>query len=695
MGLIGVIMLGAAALAPNPPTDPPAAPPAAAPDTTTPDITVNAQRPDVVQKIDRRVYAIPADAKSASADGVALLRGLPAITIGLDDAVSLLGAADVTVLVDNKVPPDGNKVLRSLHGADIDHIEVMTNPSAEYAPDGTGGIINIVLKKKRRQGTSGSVIANADSMGAADVAFSLKHVAGPWSLDSELTLSRLSSQTGSATARAVESEPGAAPTRDLDSDRQRFHAASGLVSQTVAYRIDDRTTATAIAWLGLNRGIRTDALGYLGQTADFASFNQQSDRHYHYDFGGTELSLDHDGMAKGETLKFDSYFILAADTFTQANALSYAGSGESAVYVNTNDEHQTYADAKVDYVRPLPGGRILSLGASDLLRRLRYTKTLDNSAGVADIGPGYVDTFDISRNVFAAYGSLQQPVGAWTLLPALRFEWSGIAGHSAVSPAFTTHSAVFYPSVHLSRALATGIDMNLSYTRRTDRPGLSQFDPFTLLTSSTSVTTGNPDLKNQTTDAYEANFALHHKALTASMIAFDRETANLWNTAYTVTPTGLTQSQQINLGHRSDRGAEFDINTPLGKRFKVTASVNLFDSRVPVDPGSIDEFRYTGNTTLEWNAPAQGARPGDSAQIQFAYQSPEQDYQTRMGPILTPSVSYSHALAEKLSVVLKVENAFGVQHNLSVLNAPLVQQVYDARTIGPRFAIKFVRNFGS
>ena len=687
-----VYLLAAAALVDDPAPEQAPTPPAA------PTITVNAKRPDVVQKIDRRIYTIPADAKSLASDGYALLRGLPAITVGLNDTVTLLGSSNVTVLVDNKAPPEGNQVLRNLHGADIDHIEVMTNPSAEYAPDGTGGIINIVLKKKHRQGLSGSVIADADTFGAGGIEANAKLVTGPLSFDTQLRVRRQAWKNAFTTLRDVESVAGGTPTSDFQSAYGRGHNVFAMAQETVGYKIGEKTTVSLAGWVGDNRGQDTTTTSYQALTPDFASFNQQANRHLRYPFSGVDFNFDREGAKQGESLKLDASYDGGSFPNTIDTTLAYLAPASTADYQSSDTQILRNANIKLDWVHPMAGGRILSLGGSDALLHITHDFSFTNASGLADLGPSYADTITGTRNIAAAYGSFQQPLGTWTLLPALRFEVANFKGQPTALPSFITHATNFYPSVHLSHTLTKGLDMNLSYAKRTDRPDINLLNPFVVVTSATSVMAGNPGLRNQSTDAYEANFTYSKKALTASMILYDRETADLWNTAYTITATGLTEAQTINAGHKSDRGAEFDINTPLGGGFKVTSSVNLFDSRVPTDPSvgytSEDQFRYTGNATLEWNAPAKGDQPGNTAQIQLAYESPSQAYQIRYGPRLTPSFSLSHPLAKKLSVVLSAENAFGVSHNSHVLNAALTQEWLVERIIGPRVALKLVKTFG-
>jgi hypothetical protein len=248
----------------------------------------------------------------------------------------------------------------------------------------------------------------------------------------------------------------------------------------------------------------------------------------------------------------------------------------------------------------------------------------------------------------------------------------------------------------MSRPLGASIDMKLSYARRTDRPLIDQLNPFTVLTSTTSVIAGNPSLQDQNTDAYEANFSYRHGPLTASMIVYDRETANVWSTLYSVTTTDLTETQPINLGHKSDRGAEFDIDTPLIKGMTISTSVNLFDSRVPIGiatgTASINEFRSTGNVSLGWSGTTRNGREGDEVRFQLSYQSAKREYLVTYGPVLSGNFTWSHPLTNGLSTILVVDDP--TPHNRHYVNALLDQEIYDARAIEPRVTLKILKTFG-
>lgn len=119
--------------------------------------------------IDRKIYNVGQDITSKSGSASDLLQNIPSVQVDIDGNVSLRGASDVMVLIDGKTSPlmdrDRADALQSIDANSIDHIEVITDPSAKYKPDGTAGIINIVMKKNAAAGFNGSVTANVGNQG--------------------------------------------------------------------------------------------------------------------------------------------------------------------------------------------------------------------------------------------------------------------------------------------------------------------------------------------------------------------------------------------------------------------------------------------------------------------------------------------------------------------------------------------------
>jgi len=115
--------------------------------------------------IDRKVYNVSQDILAQSGSASDILKNVPSVEVDIEGQVSLRGSAEVMILINGRPSPLMGKTkaeaLQQLPANSIERIEVITNPSARYKPDGTSGIINIVLKKNTKGGLNGSIQANA------------------------------------------------------------------------------------------------------------------------------------------------------------------------------------------------------------------------------------------------------------------------------------------------------------------------------------------------------------------------------------------------------------------------------------------------------------------------------------------------------------------------------------------------------
>jgi outer membrane receptor protein involved in Fe transport len=674
--------------------DPPAIVTPAEPDDQTNVIEVFGTRPDQVQKIDRRTYRVKDNPHSAQADSIQLLRGLPAVTITPDDQIQLLGSGNVTVTVNSgPIHGDVKQFLRTLHGSDIERIEIITNPSAEFGPVGTGGIINFVLKHKRSEGLSGSANAEGTSFGHVEGGASVKYKKDKWTIEVQGQGSTGSSpRTRYHKLRTIEPEGGGAPTINTEDGRNSGNGGYGFLVTTLTYDLDDKTSASLIGFVGGAGGHNRSRVRFVGLTPDFESSSVLQTSRNSAAFRGLDFSFDHKGKKEGETLR-----------------------GRAALFGNPHDSNRdeienefgavstrrrnvlNFAYAQIDWQHPIGTKQILSLGANWMREHDRPKYDFVNLSGDLGLGPDFSGRFDAKVDSASAYVTFQQRLGTWTVMPGVRTELYHRKISSPGLPSVSVDRTKLFPTFHLDHPLSKTLDLTLSYSKRIDRPGLDQLRPYAIVSGLYSIDLGNPALRDQTTDAYELNLHYHRKKIDAGVIIYDRDTRGLWNQSYSVDAGGINTVLWINAGHKSDRGAEFDFSTPLLRRVKLSTSVNLFDSRVPIDPllgnAHFKSFRYTGNATLEWDGADHGNRPGDVAQLQLTYESKARSYQIRNDAYYSLNLSYTHSFSRNLSLTATV-NGIGTRHFRHTLSAPLVQEEFERRERLPTFKLKLSKTFG-
>lgn len=656
-------------------------------------IEVVGTRSDQSQKIDRRTYRVKDNAQASQSDTLQLLRGLPAVVITPDDQILLLGSGSVTVLVDERpVQGDVTQYLRTLRGSDIERIEVITNPSAQYAAQGSGGIINIVLRRNRADGVTGSASLLASSQGRGEGSATVKAKRGKWSVEvqAQATVGRFA-PTKIRTLRTVEQPGGSTSINSATSDRSsRF--ANVYLSGKASYDLNPRTTLSLTATGGSTVFKSRSDTDYLGLTGDFDSFtaNQRSRDRSSFRFG--RLDFDHKGKVDGETLKAN----VSAYAFG-THPLTIGQYDNGGGYSLDSLARQKGISSKVDWVHPVGKSRILSLGAQiDYGAQSRSFESTDLSAGGV-LQFANADAFKTRDSTSAAYATYQLKLGKWTVMPGARLERFDRTITSPGRPSVAIHRTALFPSFHLDRPLGKKATMTVSYARRIDRPDPSRLRPYLTRRGPLTFERGNPGLRDQTTDSYELNLHYRHKKLDLGVILYDRETADLWDSSYVIDADGNSISTPVNVGHKSNRGAQIDLSLPLLRRVKGTASVNLFNSIVPYDTLSgtsrFSQFRYTANATLNWQGKDRAKRPGDIGQLQLEYDSPSRMFQFRSSASISANLSFTHNLSKTLAITASV-NGIGSGRSRSRLVAPSIQERYDVRTRQPEVKLKLVKTFG-
>src|SRR4051794_39188993 len=655
-------------------------------------IEVVGTRRDQTLKIDRRTYQVQQNPHSAQKDSVQLLRGLPAITITPDDQILLLGSGNAKIFVDGRPlsDPDALAYLRTLHGSDLERIEVITNPTAQYSGEGTGGIINFVLRKKQGEGVSGNVSAEVSRLGHGYVDAIVKTKHGKWTYElhagGRIGTSRRSTYRK---LRSIDALPGGTPTINTENGRGPSRGVEGEGSAKVTYDLDPKTSVSAKILGAVADDVSTLRADFAGLTPDFEFFTERQRFRTAQSFLIGELNFDHKGSKEGETLN-GSLRVFAQPSDHEANRAAFSDAAALSV-----DKHKRFlfANGQVDWQHPMGKGQILSVGGTWDYSRMRERYQFASVGTGGSLGTDASDLFVGVDNKLSGYATFQQTIGGWTLMPGLRVEHDSRHVSSPGRPDLDVAQTDVFPTLHVDHRLSKTLDLTLSYSKRIDRPPLNDLRPYPLVQDVLTIRQGNPRLKNQATDSYEVNLHYHRNKVDAGVIIYDRETRDLWAQKYTVIG-GVNVVTIVNSGTSRDRGAEFDLNTPIVKRVKLSASLNLFDQRVPVDlgggPANEDRFRYTTNTTLEWDGPDRGKVPGDIAQLQWQYSSPSRQFQLRYDPWNWLSASYTHSFSRTLSLSGAATYQGTNRHRLI---APLVQEFYSQHS-PVEFKLRQLKTFG-
>lgn len=578
------------------------------------EIVVLAESGDQV-RIDRRTYTLRDDAAAQSTNMFDVLGRIPSVAVAPSGAVTLLGASNVTIQINGEPIPGANleQVLRGLPGAEVERVEVITNPSAQYSAQASGGIINIITRSRFESGFSGTLQASVDDVGGYHVGFAPSWSRGPWALSGQVGVHGGSGEN--ILDRSRETFPAGAFTTEQGGRVAEFE---GLYANRLqaAYRFDERRRMSLSLDAGVadfNQEQRSDVADGTGPLSTRITRSQNSNENRQLFF-----DLQQSGDTPRELLRLNvalSHFDNSSRSlFATAPAL-----GSSSSYATTAMQETARLSIKLDSEQPMPSERFLTFGAAFEQSDQTIENALDLIAGA---GPSaYEARLAGIAQTSAAYATFQFSAGDWTWQPGLRMEQYRREVRSAGLETDSDDPRLF-PSIHIRRELGENLDLDLSYTSRIQRPFLQQLDPALRFVDVNRAISGNPDLQPTTTDAYEANLVYQRGRRTYNATFYDRINQDIVSQFTQLTSEGVFLPTQVNAGVSEQRGIQAQLRGPLGTRWRYSLTGNVLNREFDFLANGVlarrSEMEYDGVALLEYRDADQDAIGADQRSSRYA-----------------------------------------------------------------------------
>lgn len=655
------------------------------------DIVVVAEPGDQV-RIDRRTYTIRDDATAQSTNMFDVLGRIPSVSVAPSGAVTLLGASDVTIQVNGQPVPGANleQVLRGLPGSDVERIEVITNPSAQYSAQASGGIINIITRQRFDAGFSGSLQAGADTLGGYNLGLAPSWSSGPWSFSGQVGLYR--GERESDLYRERQELPGGALTME---EGKRAFAFDGYYASRLqaGYRPNDRLRTS----LALDHGVFNFSQAQASALAD--EFGPVSTRASTTENMGEHDQITYDLQLSGDQPRELIKLNAALSRFENTSDNSFTSTpdgGALSQYLTRLEQATRSANVKLDVEQPTFGDQLLTFGASIDSNDQDINNSLQTLAGIGP--PDYDALLDGAQQTLAAYATYQFAVGDWTFLPGLRAEDYRREVRSAGLES-DDNDLRFFPSLHMRRELTSDINIDLSYTSRIQRPGFQQLDPALRYFDIDRASSGNPNLEPTTTDAYEANFVYQKDGANFSVTFFDRISDDIVSQFTEITPGGLILSTPVNAGTSEQRGLQVLLRGPLSEHWRYSLSGNVLNREFDVlNSGVISrrsELEYDGIAQLEYRDEDQNAVGADQLQFELRFQGPRFGLQSESDEFLMANFTWRRKLTPRLSAVAVVQDIFDSTDQISQISTDDYFERSEFRGAGTWARVALTYQFGN
>ena len=577
------------------------------------EVVVSGEEPLYKLELDKKVYNPDKDPSNAGGTAEDVLKKVPSVLVDLDGNVSLRNAAPQifvdgrpTTLSVDQIPSDA-----------IEKIEVITNPSAKYdASGGQSGIINIVMKKSRRIGYNGNVRAGIDKRGKVNAGGDMNIREGKVNVFANINFMQRKSISYSSTERF--NLYGDPLTNVFQNDtpvnnNQFFSGSTGI-----DYFLNNRNTITLSG--NYTQGkfnstdqlfLVTDTLYESGMISSHAIRNTESERQFHN--AGGSLLFKHLFPKDDHTLTADVNYNQSASDNSSAYLTQYYDEQQSPTGSQGRQEQEgsgtnRYFTAQSDYENVMNENVKVEAGARAALRHFEaenhvyvFNDSLDYLVEVPDI-----NNYSYNDQVYAGYATFSSEYKKFQYKAGLRVESSFYDG--TLMNEGETYKNNFplslFPSGFVSYAFTEERSLQLSYSRRIDRPTFFQLMPFIDYSDSLNLQQGNPDLLPQFTNTFELSFDQNFdKSNNLQATAYFKYTNNLITKYQALSYDSATMNQIIintyqNANSSYLAGLELTSSNSIKKWFNLTTNINLFQSYID---GSNIESDLT-NSQFSWFA---------------------------------------------------------------------------------------------
>ncbi|MBB4078732.1 outer membrane receptor protein involved in Fe transport [Lewinella aquimaris] len=633
------------------------------------EVVVTADRAIMELGLDRKSFNVEKSVAASGGSAEDLLRQIPSITVDLEGNVSLRGSGGVRFLINGKpsglVGTDPATYLKSLSSSSIERVEVITNPGAAYDPEGTAGIINIVLKKKQDDGFNATVNLNAGTGNKFDGNLDLNWRQGKFN-----SFAGVSGRYDERFFRGFRDQTGTLG----DSTFSRYFLFEG-----------DRLRKSQMFKLGTEYNI--SERGVIGLQGNIQFEQGESNNLRTTDFFNNEGGLDRTSVRTEFEPETENDFEVQATYFTTFKKEGRQLSSSFQYSENDEEEIENYNEILND-----ASGIVIGTDqqrAPTLENRQRYLGQLDYEQTIGDFkfttgwrttlerteqdaafqtfDTGSFENVDSLSNLFryeedvhAVYATFGGQVDKIRFNVGLRAEQANTSSILLEPNAedFTNNYFKVYPSIFAGYEFDDNTTLQASYSRRIERPRGYALNPFVDRGDPFNLRSGNPFLLPELINSFELNVQQQYGKGTFTGGVYFRQLNDIISRITRVLPGGVSLSTRDNLDRGRDYGIELITTYRPTDKLDLTVSGNGYRSEIIGNnqDENIDQngYLFSGNVQGSYELPGKV-----QAQFTYFYRSPGVRPQGRIQAIQSLDLGFrKEILDDKGAITLRVTDLF-------------------------------------
>ncbi len=679
------------------------------------EVKVIAEKDVLKAGIDKKIYNVAEDLNVKGGTANDILQRLPSVEVDQDGGVMLRGEGSVTVLIDGRPSSlsggNGKSLLDALPAGSIERVEIVTNPSAKYDPDGTSGIINIVLKKNKLSGFNGLVSSNLASA----------YIHGGNIAEGNLSLSYrtgIINVYGTYNARYLDGYRNNYSEIIQNSGSNYFHLNQSRLGtdlnagQTFRFGMDINLKARNTLGFSAtgNVGVR-DRTGDLWNSTKTASgvrdslwqrtsydpsqqHNYDFNINYKYDLKNERGSLTADASQSLGNEHIQGYY--HQRYYTVDSVLNGIPSLIQELH-NKEKNNITTLQTDFTYLYPKLGARF-ETGAKAILRdqmvntvssRYNWNTQSMQEDSLANFLYAY------KEQIFSVYAVYGQQINKFKFQGGLRAEDAfQIPNLISDSIRIVNHYLNLFPSAHVRYAFKPKSEISLSYSRRITRAASADLNPFTNYSDPFNLRTGNPYLQPEFINSFDLGYSLEKPKYSITASSYFRHSNGVISRVKEFYSNGTSAVTFMNIAETKTLGTEFVWMFRPKPWWKNTFSYNA--NYIWYQTNQVDLPNRQGfNHNFKYNSSIEFWKKTATIQLNVTYNGPRvtvQGIAQRQGPI---DLAFEKKLqGGKWSVGARVTDIFNKQGFYMSVDRPGVSQTAEFKWLTRRFYVSASYKFG-
>ena len=670
-------------------------------------VEVIAEKTTVELRLDKKIYNVGKDLTVSGGTVSDVLDNVPSVSVDVDGNVELRGNTDVRILINGKPSAltglGGTEALQQLPAESIEKVEVITSPSARYDAQGSGGIINIILRRSKLQGINGALTVNTGYPYQFGVNGNINYRTGDLNFFTTLGYNYRERPGNSLNDSDFFDTDGTFTNSlreqtDIDRTSNNYNGNFGVewyvnetssITQSIFVRDSDEDNVST------NSFFQIDSIGNESSGIRLTP-EVETDKTFQY-------ALNYDKQFDGNSnhkLTFDFQY---EDSEELEESLITLDGIDSENVRTAEDQRRIFF--QTDYVQPVGESGQLEIGYRGDFNRINtdydvdFISPTEEELGITD--PSNV--LDYKESINAVYAQFGNKFGKFSFLSGLRYEATRLIINQLETNDFNTNNFDgFFPTLNLNYEFSETESFQFGYNRRISRARSSFLNPFPSRSSATNLFQGNPNLVPSFSNQFDFGYLKRYEKVTLSTSAYFQRATNVItfitedtgdDTLFDGEVVSIIRRTPVNLAINKRYGLEATATYRPAKNWNSNLSLNVFNL---ITEGDFNGQNFDAEN-LSWflslnNKVTLPAKV--DWQTRLFYRGPTETAQSEIKGILSLNLAFSKDLfKEKASLAFNISDVFNSRKRQSETTTPSFESFSESQRRVRSYTLSFTYRF--